>query len=207
MKKKLFIDFDGTLFDTRCFKKGIFDVFKSLDFTEDQVLLTYKKACEDYLYSPVEHLEGLQKIKKIDAKAVLSKVEELYEEVPSFLFEDSLGFLDGLNREKYEVILLTLGDEEFQKKKVGSSGVSEYFDKIYYCMDQKWIFLKSVVEIDEKFYIIDDRGDALFKILQDFTNSTPIEINRTAKPLDDMEKPSPYNGITVTNFEETMKYL
>lgn len=207
MKTKLFIDFDGTLFDTRCFKKGIFNAFISAGFSEKQVNAAYKIACKDYLYSPVEHLEELQEIKKFESQTVLSEVEELYKGVPGFLFRDTLEFLQRLDRDKYEVILLTLGDKEFQKRKVESSGISEYFDKVYYCTEQKWIFLKSVVEIDEKFYIIDDRGDALFKISKAFKNCVPIEINYSDIQIDIMEQPSNYDGFKIKNIKEAVQYL
>jgi len=207
MKTKLFIDFDGTLFDTRHLKTDLFNTFGSMGFTEDQIELTYKKACEDYIYSPIEQLQLLQNFKKCDIQEVIEKIESLYKKVPDYLFKDTVDFLMNLNREKYEVSLLTLGDEEFQKKKVKSSGIEEYFDNIYYCRNQKWIFLKELVDLDEKFFIIDDRGDAMYEISKEFKNSIPIEINRSKEVLDIMEKPSPYDGLSIKNFEEATQYL
>lgn len=207
MKTKLFIDFDGTLFDTRHLKIELFNAFRSMGFAEDQIELTYKKACEDYIYSPIEQLQLLQNFKKCDIQEAIEKLEELYKKVPNYLFKDSVDFLKNLDREKYEVNLLTLGDEDFQKKKVDSSGITKYFDNIYYCRDQKWIFLKTLVDLEEKFFIIDDRGDALFKISKDFKNSIPIEINYSKKPIDIMEKPSSYDGLSIKNIVEATQYL
>ncbi|MFA4996120.1 MAG: HAD hydrolase-like protein [Patescibacteria group bacterium] len=207
MKTKLFIDFDGTLFDTRRLKTDLFNTFKSMGFAEDKIELTYKKACEDYIYSPIEQLQLLQDFKKCDAKEATEKFETLYKKVPDYLFKDSVDFLGSLDREKYEVSLLTLGDEDFQKKKVESSKIAKYFDNIYYCRNQKWIFLKELVDLDEKFFIIDDRGDAMYEISKEFKNSIPIEINRSKEALDIMEKPSSYDGLSIKNFVEATQYL
>lgn len=207
MKTKMFIDFDNTLFDTRKLKDELFGVFKSFGFSEAEISLTYKKACEDYIYSPSEHSDELYKIRQFDKKKAEFDLNDLYNNIPEYLFNDSIDFLKSLDRDKFEINLLTLGDLDFQKKKVDSSNISKYFDNIYYCKDQKWIFLKTLVEPSEKFYIIDDRGDALFEISKDFKLSSTIEISRAAKPLDNMEQPAPYEGIKVKNFAEAMPYL
>ena len=207
MKIKMFIDFDNTLFDTRKLKKDLFAVFSRYGFKEEEISSTYKKACEDYIYSPSEHADELYKIKPFDKKNAESELDELYKNIPEYLFNDSIDFLKNLDKDKFEINLLTLGDLDFQKKKVDFSNISKYFENIYYCKDQKWIFLKTLVEPNEKFYIIDDRGDALFEISKDFKLSSTIEINRASKPLDNMEQPAPYEGIKVKNFAEAMPYL
>lgn len=207
MKIKLFIDFDNTLYDTRFLKKNLFEVLEGKGFSKTEVLSTYEKASSNYNYSPKSHLDELLKVREFNAKATEAIIESLYLDAPEHLFNDTIGFLKSLNREKFEVDLLTLGDSEFQKRKVKASGIDKYFDKIYYCEDQKWIFLKTLVEKDEKFYVIDDRNDALYKICEEFKNCVPIEINRTKEPLDAMEKPSPYNGATIKKIDEAIPYL
>jgi FMN phosphatase YigB (HAD superfamily) len=207
MKIKLFIDFDNTLFDARKLKAPLFEAIKSLGFSEPEILSSYKEASSDYNYSPIEHLKLLQKLQKFNMKNAISKVDKLYEKTPEYLFDDTEDFLKNIDRGKFEVDLLTLGDPDFQKKKVEACGAAKFFDKIYYCKDQKWIFLKTIVKLNEQFYIIDDRGDALFNILKDFKLCHTIEINRAAEPLDNMEQPAPYMGIKVKNFAEAMPYL
>ncbi|MCL5410372.1 MAG: HAD hydrolase-like protein [Patescibacteria group bacterium] len=207
MKTKIFIDFDNTLYDTRFLKKDLFEVLQSQGFSKEEVLAAYKKATSNYNYSPTNHLEELLKIKSFNTKATAAIIESLYLDAPEHLFKDSVSFLKSLDRKKFEVDLLTLGDTDFQKRKVEASGITKYFDNIYYCEEQKWIFLKTLVKPNERFYVIDDRGDALFEISKDFKLCYTIEINRTAEPLDSMEKPSPYSGVSVVNFKEAIPFL
>lgn len=207
MKIKLFIDFDNTLYDSRFLKNNLFEVLQEKGFSRDEILSTYERASSNYNYSPKSHLILLSKMRDFNTKATEAIIESLYLDAPVHLFKDTVGFLKSLDRKKFEVDLLTLGDSEFQKQKVTASGIVKYFDKIYYCQDQKWIFLKILVKEDEKFYVIDDRNDALYRICKEFKGCIPIEINRTEKPLDSMEKLSPYDGIKVANLSEAAIYL
>lgn len=207
MKIKLFIDFDNTLYDSRFLKKDLFEILQNQGFSEEEVLRAYEKASSNYQYSPTNHLEELLKIKSFNVKVTGAIIESLYLNAPEHLFKDSIRFLKSLDRKKFEVDLLTLGDTKFQKRKVEASGIVKYFDNIYYCKKQKWIFLKTLVKPSEKFYLIDDRGDALFNISKDYKECVPIEINRTEKPLDNMEQPAPYTGFKIKNFAEALPYL
>ena len=44
-KTKIFIDFDGTIFNTELFRNRIFDVFEAAGFTDAQILREYKAEC------------------------------------------------------------------------------------------------------------------------------------------------------------------
>jgi len=207
MKTKLFIDFDNTLYDTRFLKNNLFEVLENKGFSKAEVLATYEKASSNYNYSPKSHLGELLKVRNFNSKATEAIIESLYLDAQEHLFKDTIDFLKSLDRTKFEVDLLTLGNSEFQKRKVEASGIDGYFDRIYYCEDQKWIFLKTLVKKDEKFFVIDDRNDALYKICEEFKNCIPLEINRTEKPLDPMEKPSPYRGVSIKKIDEAIPYL
>lgn len=206
-KTKIFIDFDATLFDTGKLKKELFSVLRKAGFSDEEILLTYKAECKDYLYSPKGQVERLKKVRNFDFESVISQIEKLYEKVSSWLYNDTIGFLKNINREKFEVNLLTLGDISFQKKKVESAGIKKLFDNIYYCAEQKWDFLKGLVDRNEKFFVIDDRGDALEKINHCFPDAFCIEINRLQDPLDMMEAASNHKGATVQALAQAEKYL
>ena len=209
IKIKLFIDFDNTLFDTRLLKKILFGMLESVGFSNEEISFSYKDVCRMYdnNYSPEKHAEFLSKIRPFDKRSTLRKINDSIRESSKYLFHDSIDFLTRLDREKFEIILLSYGDKKFQSDKVEWSGVEKYFDRLYFCQEEKWIFLKKLVKLKENFIIIDDRGDALNEIKKRFVNSLTIKIIRADEPLDIAEQPSPYDGISVRDLFLAEKYL
>jgi len=209
MKIKLFIDFDGTIFDTAGFKKEIQGIFVRAGYNDADIQKAYVASSMDYCYSIEEHFERLQKIKKINPKLTLARVGDVYKKTKKYIFDDVEEFLKNIDREKYEVILFTLGNVNFQKMKFASAGLNKYFDDAIYTPVQKWDYLsdKKIVEPNEGFVIIDDRGDTMEKISKKFRKSLAIEINRRDKNSDIMEGESSYKGIQVKNFKQAEKYL
>ncbi len=209
MKTKLFIDFDGTLFDTSGFKKEFFGIFRRAGYSDSDIQKTYATSCMDYSYSIKEHFDRLLKIKKINPKLTFSRIEHLFKETKKYIFDDSIDFLENIDREKYTVILFTLGNVNFQKNKFLSTGLKKYFDTIYYTPIQKWDYLEKekIVELNDYFIVIDDRGDTMEKISYKYKKALAIEINRRDKNSDIMEGESCYSGVKVKNFEQAEKYL
>ncbi len=209
MKTKLFIDFDGTLFDTSGFKKEIFNIFKKAGYSETDVQKAYTASFLDYCYSIEEHFCRLQKIKKINPKLTQARIDEALKDTQKYLYDDSINFLENIDRKKYSVILITFGEVDFQKKKFEGSRLKKYFDDIRYTLIQKWDYLEKekLVELNDFFIIIDDRGDTMEKISKKFKKSLAIEINREKNPTDPMEGESNYGGVQVKNFKQAEKYL
>jgi len=209
MKTKLFIDFDGTLFDTAGFKTEIQGIFIRAGYSDSDIQKTYIASSMDYCYSIEEHFERLQKIKKINPKLTLARIENAYSKTKKHIYDDAVDFLENIDRDKYSVNLMTLGNENFQKKKFVSTGLKKYFDDVFYTPIQKWDYLEreKIVELSEYFVIIDDRGDTTEKISKKYRKSLAIEINREKIPSDMMEGESHYKGIVVKNFKQAEKYL
>jgi len=85
----IFLDFDGTLFDTEKFR----------DF-----LLKRGNSPEPY---------------KFDT-----------EELAQFLYSDTKSFLQGAG--EHNLVLVTAGDEAFQRAKIKSSGITEFFNELLF---------------------------------------------------------------------------
>lgn len=207
MKIKLFIDFDGTLFDTACFKEKIFKVFLDLGFNLEEIEKSYYDECRDYLYNPKGQAKRLIKIREFDLEFATTQLHnaELYSS--QCVYADSREFLEQIDREKYEVVLLTLGNIGFQKAKYDNSGLGKYFDDALFTKDQKWDFLENIITRDEKFILIDDRGDTCKAVSEKFSNAVTIEINRGKSVQDPMEPMDQFSGIKVKNLIESNRYL
>jgi len=207
MKTKLFIDFDGTMFNTASFKDVIFDLFLKLGFNQTDIQNTYMAECMDYKFHVERNLDRLIKIKNIDEIDAKEKLRLIFHKIPDYIFPDTIDVLKQIDRDKYELNLLTLGDEDFQSKKVKASKIGKYFDNIYITEVQKWDYLKKLVDENEFFILVDDRGDTVEKVKNNFPRSLPIEINRPGEEQDLMEKDNTFDGKEISNLEQLLQYL
>ncbi|HOX41519.1 MAG TPA: hypothetical protein PK263_04975, partial [bacterium] len=182
-REKLFLDFDGTLFDTAAFRDALFNLFMSLGYTKTEILQAYKDECADYKFSPLGMCSRLIRIKGTDLKEFSFGLQGLYSKCHHYVYSDCEPFLRRLDRGRYEVNLLSLGDINFQKAKVDNSRISEYFDNLYYCDTKKSHFLAPIVSHDEYFVFIDDRAENIDDIRDHFPNSLTLEINRQKPDL------------------------
>lgn len=209
VKTKIFIDFDGTIFNTLAFRDKMFEVFTMAGFSEEEIKNTYAAESLDYTYSPEGQFERLKKIHEFDVSRARLRMDKHINSSPAYLFDDFVPFIKNLNREEYEVDLITLGDIDFQKAKVINSGIVSSFDNVYYCDIQKDIFLSDIVDLNEKFIIVDNRADALEKIAKKYKRSFPIFIDRVQKDLDDpaLLNQVKFTGISVKSMKQAAQYL
>lgn len=127
------IDFDRVLFDTDKFN----------EYLKEETGLHHVEADiydENGCYSPEKHAEA----SGIDVEEVYKVMEDLN----TFLYSD----VDGLNELKpeHELIIVTRGEEKFQRAKVKNSGAQRLFDELFIVQEGT----KDVGDID---FIIDDR--------------------------------------------------
>jgi hypothetical protein len=163
---------------------------------------TYKIALSDYRYSPIKHLHLIAERCNVDIVEGKYLINELYKNTRDFIYPDALDFLQTVDRDHFEFNILSMGDVEFQRSKIESADVVKYFDHIYITPDQKWDYLHELVNLDESFVLIDDRGDTINKVGARFPNSLAIEINRISLPPDPMEPRVEYGNIMVSNFTQ-----
>lgn len=121
---KIYIDFDGTLFNTDKFYQdylAILNKYNISSFKIDEMkkeLFTNRRFNLDILTDYI--------ISKYNIKNLKQEVESLYNN--SYVFEDVIPFLE--KYKNYNLILLTLGDIDYQNRKIESSNLSKYFQDI-----------------------------------------------------------------------------
>ena len=103
--------------------------------------------------------------------------------------------------------LLTLGNQNFQPKKIKESGIKKYFDNIYCTSIPKSKYLQDLIDKNEKFIIVDDRGDALEEIVKKFPKAIAIEMRRAKEVHDPAECPSNFRGSKITNLKQLIEIL
>ena len=208
MKTKLFVDFDGTMFDTSGFKEAIQEVFGKVGFSEADFLRVYQAECLNYKFSIEGLTERLKKIHDFNLSLTCARINKLFSEVSRYIYDDVEPFLELVDRSKYELTLLTLGDPSFQRNKVNNSGLEKYFSKILYTEIQKWDYLKKIVNRDEKFILIDDRSDTVHQISLNFPKALALEMERTNEDKDDPARNGHiYRNLAVRNFKQVASYI
>lgn len=209
MKTKLFIDFDGTIFNTTLLKERSFVELRKSGFNDDELLSAYQAECLDYKFSLDDFLLRLAKIKEFNMPLAKARLEKLHKEIPEkFLFADSISFLGKIDHTKYEVNLISMGDVAFQKKKIEDAKISEYFDHVYVIDKQKWDYLKELVKKDERFVLLDDRADTIKKVAEEFPKALALEMCRKDEDHDDpCRNVGFHNNQSVRNLKQAMMYL
>lgn len=205
MKTKLFVNFDGTIFDSGKFRDKIFEIFTKAGFSNDEIKSSYQAEYLGYKYSPWNNIKRLAKIRQFDTAMAKIRLEKIFKEIPTLIWKDSINFFEQINNADYELNLLTLGDVEFQKRKIQASGLVKQFENIYISEVQKWDYLKELVLDNERFLIIDNRTDVIEEIAKRFKKSLAIEICREG--LGEAEARDTFSGIKVKNLMQALKYL
>lgn len=153
--QKIYIDFDGTLFNT----DELYDKFRSLCISYRISNKDIESAMEDSIkkygmYSLEKILKILKEKYKLDDK-IVKDFQFLFSS--KFVYEDVREALEVLT-EKYEVILLTYGDKD-QWHKIECSGLKKYFSSII-VTDKKKDQLKDI-DYNNSIFIDNNVNDLL----------------------------------------------
>lgn len=152
---KMYIDFDGTLFDSTIQYERLLNIFKKYNIEKDYIEELKK---EDFYQKEKSYDVLAEKIisnKNLDPN-ILKEVEGIYTE--DLVYPDVVPFLKKYSS-KFELILLTLGNVKHQEKKIKVSKLSKYFKDIIIAEKDK-----SKIDIDYTSSI--------------FIDNNPIELER-----------------------------
>jgi ribosomal protein S18 acetylase RimI-like enzyme/FMN phosphatase YigB (HAD superfamily) len=155
---KMFIDFDNTLTDGRAFMASI---FAQVGKTFDEIISDYREYRKTGEFS-IASIAPFFGERGIDAQ----KLEEVFLRAPAtmskFMAPDARAFLQALKDNGHELILLTRsGDTEiWQRPKVMSSGLAEYFTQIEIHPGEKNTVLRKL-GVQQPFVFIDDTAEQI----------------------------------------------
>jgi len=131
--KTFIIDLDNTLLDTERFKGELFRSVKPAisrylwDKTYWQVMKDYETG---YDYTFNGHAEILSAATGIIKSKILKGFNSVAKKLPAFLYHGALPLLRDLKKSNNKIVLLTFGNVNFQKRKVGLLKISKYFDRL-----------------------------------------------------------------------------
>ena len=120
---KIYIDFDGTLFNNSKHYKKLITIFKKYNIQEEYINnLTNNKH-----YKNMDNLAKEIIINNNLDKSIIKEINTIYNK--DLIYKDIIPFLEKYQN-KYDLILLTLGTKNYQLKKIKSSNISKYFKEI-----------------------------------------------------------------------------
>ena len=121
---KIYIDFDGTLFNTDKFYQDYLTILNKYNISSFEIEKMKKELFKNKRFNLdilIDYIIG-----KYNIKNLKQEVETLYNN--SYVFEDVIPFLE--KYKNYNLILLTLGDIDYQNRKIDGSMLSKYFKDI-----------------------------------------------------------------------------
>lgn len=193
-KSKLaIIDFDDTLFDAEHFKKDIASVFTSFGVSPQIFWESYKEARDSSdgktLYTFDRHLQILTKdYIFIDIEKAKSELDSLLNSATDYLFPDSLDFLNNLKKRGLDLILLSLGEENFQFKKLEKTGLNSFFKQIFLVNDSKLNVLPKILnDHSGRPIFINDKIKETKEVAQNYPHLYSILKTRSDVPLSEYQ--------------------
>ena len=168
----IYIDFDGTLFNTHLFYKDFIKLCNFYDVSEKNV--------EDLKGNELFNLEKIaNKIKEkynLDS-TFINKVNDLYDS--KYLYKDVIPFLEKyyLNNNLY---IFTYGDKDYQLNKINCCNITKYFKDIIITTD------KSKEKVDYQNGLFIDNSPLEIKRISSAGASNIIRLKRKDDPYSKM---------------------
>ena len=169
---KIYIDFDGTLFNSKKHYNKYTTIFKEYNIDIKKIL--------NKIYEKEKNFDSIAKkiIKEYNLNSTIyEELDKIYSK--KLIFKDAIPFLEEYSK-KHDLILLTLGNINYQNKKIKHSNISKYFKDIIITNKDK-----STLDIDyENGIFIDNNPLELKK----FYNSKAKHLIRIKRDSDKYSK-------------------
>lgn len=144
---KYYIDLDYTMLDTIKFHEARYKILESYGVTKEE-----QKETEKYIAEVEKKLLNLENLytkickkHKLPKEEILTKIQQIIDNSNTFLYEDTIEFLQYLKNRGDEAYILTWGDKELQETKVKGCKIEEYFNRVIVTEE-----LKYKIDIDYK---------------------------------------------------------
>ena len=141
---KVYVDFDRTLFDCDKFLEDFHTIISKYNIPKDLF-----KECQNqsrrHGFNPYTILNNLEEKTSFD-KNIYTDIKELMHNTSNYLYQDAIPFLEYLNKNNYQVIILTKGNKEYQKEKITNANIDKYYSKLIVTMRHKGLLFLNYLQ-------------------------------------------------------------
>jgi phosphoglycolate phosphatase-like HAD superfamily hydrolase len=206
---KIFFDFDDVLFNTGAFVDETRKVFERYGVSEELYRETYvssRQLGNDFLkvYGLDIHLDMLRDIVPgFDAEAVRKGVMEELSDTRAYVFPDVGPLLETLRSEGAELYVVSFGRPEFQRAKIGNSGLEKYLQGVMAGLEEKSGMLEKVLGADgenEPVWFVDDQPKFIQEVKLRFPYVRTVQVCRPEGRFDNPVVPE--SDFVVKNMDE-----
>ena len=163
---KIYIDFDRTLFDCDRFLGDFYEIVDKYQIPKN-IFKDCQIQCKKKGFNPDLILEKVLENFNFDTN-IYQEIDELLNNSKDYLYPDAISFLDYLKKHEYNIIILTRGNKDYQRKKIMNSNIDNYYHKLIVTMKHK-----GELNIDyQNSIFIDDNPKEIISIL----NKNPKKI-------------------------------
>lgn len=159
---KIFLDFDRTLFDLDAFHREAREALEQRGLPEGAYFASKQpfstvSGMPGGSYTPERHEAELERLFPGNGLSLASFVRALNrEEGQRFVFPGAEDFLREIA--DHELIILTFGNDEYQRYKIAGSGLEGLVDRIIVTDEDKWAAMRAELSSDEEAVFVDDHG-------------------------------------------------
>ncbi len=158
---KIFLDFDRTLFDLDAFHKEARETLEGQGLPEGAYLASKQpfstaSGMPGGSYTPERHEAELKRLFPGNGSSLASFVRGLNRDGRRFVFPGAEDFLREIA--EHELIILTFGNDEYQRYKIAGSGLEGLVDRIIVTDEDKWAAMRAELSFGEEAIFVDDHG-------------------------------------------------
>lgn len=172
------IDFDDTLFCTQNYKTARRDAVLACGVSLELWNETYAQARINenghMVYSDKAHAKVLSQ-HGFSFDTIFNLFKKTTEHCQQWLFSDAIDFLNTLKKYNQPLILLSLGDADFQEAKVRGVGIHDYFDRLFMIPDSKIRVINELASAtDIVGWLINDKINETKEIVAVYPSIRPV---------------------------------
>ena len=132
---KVYVDFDRTLFDCERFLGDLYSLVNKYNI-DKSMFKECQNQCIKKGFNPYNILDVVKEKYSFDEK-LYQEIDNLIKKTNLYLFSDTIPFLEYLKTNNYEIILLTKGNDEYQKVKIINAKIDNYYSDLIVTMTHK----------------------------------------------------------------------
>ena len=176
---KIYVDFDRTLFDCDRFLEDFYFLINQYNIPKS-IFKECQNQCKRKGFNP-HIILNLVKEKYDFNDNLFYEVDNLIRNTRDYLYGDAISFLEYLKSKKFEIIILTKGNSNYQREKIFNAHLDSYYNKLMVTMKHK-----GRLDIDYTNSIFIDDNPIEIQSIMDKKPKMIVRINRTNSKYSDI---------------------